>query len=94
MRSGSTGTGPTIRFYDGSLLLALSLNNNSLIGENSTYAVDNSKYGHNGTFGSGVADQMPVWSSSGLFGAHAAFDGQDDHVAFGDVGLGSTDNLT
>jgi len=36
-------------FYDDSLVLALNFNNNSEIGENSTYVVDISKYGNDGT---------------------------------------------
>ncbi len=36
-------------FYNDSLVLGMNLNNNSAIGENSTLAVDISKYGNNGT---------------------------------------------
>lgn len=41
-------------FYDSNLVLMMNFNNNSAIGENSTHAVDISKYGNNGTFYGGV----------------------------------------
>jgi hypothetical protein len=62
------------KFYDDSLVLAMNFNNNSAIGENSTYFVDVSKYGNNGTC-SGTT--CPTYNSSGKFGGGMQFDGDD-----------------
>ncbi len=66
-------------FYDDSLVLGMNLNNNSAIGENSTKAVDISKYGNDGTLENGVS-----WTSSGRFGSALDFDGTDDYVEVAD----------
>ncbi len=69
-------------FYDDSLVLGMNLNNNSAIGENSTKAVDISKYGNNGTLENGTA-----WTTSGRFGSALSFDGTDDYVNCGDTAV-------
>ena len=61
------------RYYDDSLVLAMNFNNNSAIGENSTYAVDISKYGNNGTI------HGATWTT-GKFGSALYFDGTNDYV--------------
>ncbi|MCK4429092.1 MAG: hypothetical protein KAU95_01855, partial [Candidatus Aenigmarchaeota archaeon] len=65
-------------FYDDSLVLGLNFNNNSAIGETSTYAVDISKYGNNGTFYGNA-----TWTTEGKFGGAMEFDGEDDYVDCG-----------
>ncbi len=67
-------------FYDDSLILGMNLNNNSAIGENSTKAVDISKYGNDGTLENGTS-----WTTSGKFGSALSFDGVDDYVDCGDT---------
>jgi hypothetical protein len=67
--------GTNYSVYDDSLLLYFNFNNNSAIGENSTKAVDISKYGNNGTLLDGV-----TVSSSGRFGGALRFDGFNDYV--------------
>ncbi len=47
-------------FYDSNLVLGMNLNNNSAIGENSTKAVDISKYGNDGT----IAKPGDWWNES------------------------------
>ncbi len=74
--------GTNYSFYNDSLVLAMNFNNNSLIGENSTHAVDISKYGNNGTLVGGTA-----WNSSGKFGNALSFDGVNDYVNVGDSQL-------
>ncbi|MCD6274529.1 MAG: LamG domain-containing protein, partial [Candidatus Aenigmarchaeota archaeon] len=64
------------RYYDDSLVLAMNFNNNSAIGENSTKAVDISKYGNNGTI------HGATWTT-GKFGSALEFDGTDDYVDCG-----------
>jgi len=54
------GTNYTV--YDDSLVLALNFNNNSAIGENSSKAVDVSRYGNNGTL------YNTTWYPAGRFG--------------------------
>jgi len=75
-------------FYDDSLVLALNFNNNSAIGENSTYVVDISQYGNNGTIhGATYTD--------GKFGKALSFDGSDDYVDCGnDSSLDITEAIT
>ncbi len=70
--------GTNYSFYDDNLVLAMNFNNNSAIGENSTHAVDISKYGNNGTLVNGTA-----WNSSGKFGNALRFDGVNDYVVTG-----------
>ncbi|RLI91232.1 MAG: hypothetical protein DRO95_04750, partial [Candidatus Altiarchaeales archaeon] len=75
-------------FYDDSLVLALNFNNNSAIGENSTHAVDISKYGNDGTI------YGATWTD-GKFGKALSFDGVDDYVDCGnDSSLDITDAIT
>ncbi|MFH1500758.1 MAG: LamG-like jellyroll fold domain-containing protein [archaeon] len=64
-------------FYDSSLYLMLNLDNNAEIGENSSYAVDVSKYGNNATFGAGSA--APSWTTGKYDGA-LDFDGTADFL--------------
>ena len=71
--------GTNYTFYDDSLVFAMNLNNNSVIGENATHAVDISSYKNNGTLVNG-----PVWTSSGRFGSALDFDGSNDYVEAAD----------
>ncbi|MCD6274435.1 MAG: LamG domain-containing protein, partial [Candidatus Aenigmarchaeota archaeon] len=81
--------GTNYTFYDDSLVLALNFNNNSAIGENSTYAVDISEYGNNGTI------HGATWTTNGKFGSALDFDGVDDYVNCGnDSSLDITDEIT
>jgi len=66
-------------FYDDLLVLALNFNNNSAIGENSTYAIDISAYGNNGT---AENNAHPV--TSGKFSGAYEFDGINDYVNVSD----------
>jgi|GEM_PF-6796410 len=76
------------RYYDDSLVLALNFNNNSAIGENSTYAVDISKQGNDGTI------HGATWTT-GKFGKALNFDGVDDYVDCGnDSSIDITDPIT
>ena len=63
--------------YDDNLVLSLNFNNESSIGENSTYVVDTSSKGNNGT-ASGA-----TWTSSGKFNGAYTFDGVDDYINLG-----------
>ncbi|MDP2925066.1 MAG: LamG-like jellyroll fold domain-containing protein, partial [Nanoarchaeota archaeon] len=63
------GTNYTI--YNDSLVLMMNMNNRSALGENSTYAVDVSKYGNNGT-ATGA-----TFNSTGKYGGGYSFDGND-----------------
>jgi hypothetical protein len=63
------------RLRDPSMVLLMHFNNNSAIGENATYAVDESGMGNNGTLNGGV-----TWNSSGKYGGAYQFDGSDDHI--------------
>ncbi|MFH1308299.1 MAG: LamG domain-containing protein, partial [archaeon] len=65
-------------FYDDSLVLMLNLDNNTEIGDNSTKAVDSSKYGNNGNI-NGAS-----WNASGKYSKAMSFDGIDDSVNFSD----------
>lgn len=78
-----TGMDQTIN--DDSLVLALNLDNCTMIGETSTKAVDESKYHNNGTI-SGA-----TWTSLGRFNSALQFDGVDDYV---DCGNSSTLDIT
>jgi len=86
-------------FYDDSLVLALNFNNNSAIGEDSTYVVDISKYGNNGTLEdantSNADGDTPPQYVSGKFGKALEFDGSDDYVEVpDDESLNPTKYLT
>ncbi|MEA3343387.1 MAG: LamG-like jellyroll fold domain-containing protein [archaeon] len=75
----------TDTFYDDSLILAMNFNNDSAIGDNSTHAVDISRYGNDGTFyGTGGANNLPQWTTTGKYGKALNFDGVDDYVGVGD----------
>jgi hypothetical protein len=67
--------GKNYNFYDGSLILAYNFNKNALVGETTTKAIDNSKYGNNGTLVNGTA-----WSTAGKFGGAVYFDGVNDYI--------------
>jgi len=60
--------------YDPSLVLMLNFDNRSSLGENSTYVVDSSKYGNNGTSLLGAS------LTSGKYSSALALDGKDDYV--------------
>ena len=66
------GTNYTI--YNDSLVLMMNFDNLSSIGENSTYVVDVSKYGNNGTV-SGA-----LWNSSGKYRGAYQFDGTSKNI--------------
>ena len=83
--------GANYTIYDNSLVLALNFNNNSGIGENSTYVVDSSKYGVNGNC-SGT--YCPNWTASGRFGGAYNFDGLDDFFLLGPVNVNLTNQVT
>ena len=76
--------------YNESLVLMMNFDNRSLLGENSTYAVDVSRYGNNGTLING-----PFWNITGKYGNSIQFDGNNDYI---DLGIPSstkiTDNIT
>jgi hypothetical protein len=57
--------GTNYTFYDDSLVLALNFNNNSVLGDNSSYVVDSSRYGNNASC---FLSSCPVWNASGQFG--------------------------
>ena len=59
---GITWDARSYSFYNGSLVLALNLNNNPRIGESSTKAIDSSPYGNNGSFTGTVS-----WTTAGRF---------------------------
>ena len=71
--------GTNYTFYNNSLVLMMNFENKSSIGENSTYAVDVSKYGNNGTIYGAVIN-----SSSGKYGWGGYFDGVNDYVSISD----------
>ena len=82
------------KYYDDSLVLALNFNNNSAIGDNSSYAIDISKYGNNGTFYGTTNGTLPIYTT-GKFGKALQFDGIDDYVDCGnDSSLDITDAIT
>jgi len=68
------GTNYTI--YNNSLVLMMNFDNVSALGENSTYVVDVSGNGNNGTMNS----SGPNWTSSGRYGGAFEFDGVDDFI--------------
>ena len=76
-------------FYDDSLVLGMSFENNSLLGENSTHAYDFSIYENNGTiYGATYVD------SGTVYGKGLDFDGIDDYVLINNFVLNSTDTQT
>ncbi|MDD2666872.1 MAG: DUF2341 domain-containing protein [Methanocellales archaeon] len=82
--------GTNYTFYDDSLVLGMNFNNNSVIGENATKAVDISRYGNNGTAYNGA---HPV--TGGKFGGAFEFDGCNDHVRVPDsTSLDISPNIT
>jgi len=66
--------GTNFTLYNNSLVLMYNFENLSALGENSTYIVDVSKYGNNGT--AVGAD----YNSSGKYGGAYQFDGTDDYI--------------
>jgi hypothetical protein len=80
--------GTNYSIFDNSLLLAMNLNNNSVIGDNSSVAVDISKYGNNGTINGAV------WNSSGKYGSALSFNGTGDNVRVADADSLTPGNLT
>ncbi|MCK5177237.1 MAG: LamG domain-containing protein, partial [Candidatus Aenigmarchaeota archaeon] len=74
--------------YDESLVLLMNFNNNSVIGENSTYAVDISKYENNGTL---YNSPNVSWTVDGKFDRAMEFNGTNGYVnAGGDSSLSIT----
>ncbi|MFH0860991.1 MAG: LamG-like jellyroll fold domain-containing protein [Candidatus Altiarchaeota archaeon] len=71
--------GSNYSFYDDSLVLHLNLDNNPAIGENSTYVVDSSRHGNNGSFRG-----QTFWNSSGKFGYGVDLDGYIDYLQIPD----------
>jgi hypothetical protein len=65
--------------FNDSVKLLLNFNNNSLIGENSSYAVDSSGHGYNATFYGNSA-----WTSSGRFNSGVSFDGSASYLLVND----------
>jgi len=84
--------GTNYTFYNDSLILGMNFNNNSAIGENSTYMADISSYGNNGACDSG-SGTCPSWTSNGKFGGAFIFDG--DYIEVNDSpSLDITDKIT
>ncbi|MFA5174511.1 MAG: fibrinogen-like YCDxxxxGGGW domain-containing protein [Candidatus Pacearchaeota archaeon] len=69
--------------YDDSLILMMNFDNISSIGENSTYAVDVSKYGNNGTVNG------TLWNFSGKYGGAYSFNRTNGNY----INLGSSNSL-
>lgn len=79
-------------FLNDSCVLHLSFNNNSVIGETNTVAVDNSKYKNNGSFTNGSTCN---WTVNGRWNGAMAFDGINDNVVCGnDESLNLTEKFT
>src|SRR3989338_5539632 len=74
-------------FYNDSLVLMMNFNNVSAIGENSTYAVDVSKYQNNCT----LYDNTHWNCTDGKYGCALSFDGSNDYI---DCGNDSSLTLT
>jgi len=74
-------------FLDDTLLLMMNLNNQSLLGENSSRVVDQSNWGNNGTV------LGAKWNSSGKFGGGYEFDGINDYINTTTI-LGSESQFT
>jgi hypothetical protein len=72
---GPSDNGTNYIVYDESLALAMNFDNDPAIGENSTEAVDISRYGNNGT----IYGATQIFS--GKYGGAIEFDGVDDYVA-------------
>lgn len=70
--------GTNYLIYNSSSVLWLNFNNNSIIGDNSTYFIDISKYGDNGSCSGSTC---PAYTS-GIFGSALQFDGSNDYVSF------------
>ncbi|MFA5141800.1 MAG: LamG domain-containing protein [Candidatus Woesearchaeota archaeon] len=65
--------------YDNNLLLMMNFDSQSSLTENSTYVVDVSKYGNNGTVANGA-----IWTSSGKYNGAYQFDGANDYITIPD----------
>jgi hypothetical protein len=73
-------------YYNESLVLMYNFDNVSTLGENSTYAVDHSGLGNNGTGVNGA-----IYSNSGKYLGAFDFDGVDDHMTIPSTfGIGTT----
>jgi len=70
--------GTNYSFYDNSLIAMYNLDNNSALGENSTYVADNSKYSNNGTI------IGATWNANGKYGGAYQFDGVNDYINISD----------
>ncbi|MBI2138973.1 LamG domain-containing protein, partial [Candidatus Woesearchaeota archaeon] len=75
--------GTNYTLYNDSLLLMMNFENRSALGENSTYVVDVSRFGNNGTC-SGT--NCPIWNYSNKYGGAYKYDGSDDYI---DLGTGN-----
>lgn len=71
-------------FYGDDLIMMFNFDNNTAIGENDTTAVDVSMYGNNGTF-----INEANYTTDGVYGSAATFDGTGDYIALGDIDLES-----
>ena len=71
--------GTDYNVYDDSLVLGYNFNNDSVIGENSTHVIDNSKYGNDGNIYGGAE-----WTPTGRYGGALQFDGFNDYVSVQD----------
>lgn len=72
--------GKDFNFYNDSLILGMNLDNNSLLGENSTFAYDFSKYKNHGKLSGGTT--LPKWTS-GKYQNALSFDAEYDYVNCG-----------
>jgi len=72
--------GTNYNFYDSSLMLSMSFNNNSAIGETVTNVVDSSKYGNNGTIVNGA-----TWTANGKYGGAIRLDGVNDYINLSNI---------
>ncbi len=73
------------RVYKDELNHRFNLVLNMIFNENTTYNAtgwvqDLSRFRNNGRLGDGVADQAPVWNSSGKIGGSYLFDGSNDYI--------------
>jgi len=70
--------------FDESLVLMMNFDNVSELGENSTYVVDASKYGYNGSF-SVMNDVDSGYVNDGKYGGAFEFDGAGDYIDVEDI---------
>jgi len=79
--------GTNYTMYNDSLVLMMNFDNVSSLGENSTYVVDMSKYGNNGTAYNGT-----IINSTGKYNGGTHFDGVDDYIEIPDSNSLKTSN--